>query len=113
MLRIIAVLSLLATTAAHAQMYGSGTTQVGGTIAVTNTFQTVLAANTNRKGCLFQNKGTNAMLVYFGVLGDATAAKSYSLPAGAFISCAQANIVITSGVNVTGTAADTYVISNQ
>jgi hypothetical protein len=92
---------------------GATTTQAGGTVAVTNTFQTVLAASASRKSCTLQNNDTNVMYVFFGTLGSATLTNSFKLAAGSAISCLVGNIVLTDAINVTGTATGAYVISSQ
>lgn len=93
---------------------GATTTVTAGTIAVTNTFQAALAASTTRKGCLLQNKGSNVMYVYFGVIGSATTPLGIELSNRSSITCGTyGNIVATDAVNVTGTAGDQFVVTNQ
>ena len=80
-------------------------------IAVTNTFQNVWAANTDRApGGSITNNGSNVMQVFFGASG-ATAAKAVDLAGGATLYLANVfgpNQVFTGVVQITGTAADTY-----
>src|SRR5689334_5249701 len=67
-----------------------------GTLAATNTFQSVLASSTaitGRIGCIIQNTGTNAMYIYPGVLADATTAKSFKITAGQVFYCNNAGVV--------------------
>lgn len=81
-----------------------------GSVATGGTFQTALAANTARNGCLIQNTGTAALYVFLGATG-ATEAQSFQLAAGASFSCSQGQSVLTDEVQVTsGTAAVTFVV---
>lgn len=87
-----------------------------GTVATANTFQTVLAANTGRGGCLIQNPTTAIEVLYvnFGAVGSATTGNSFTLAAGAGISCSSGGIVLTDAVNVTaGTAGHAFVALQQ
>lgn len=91
------------------------TTQASGTVTLGNTFQTVLASNTSRRGCIIQNQSTHVMFVFMGTLASATAAKSYQLTAlgGArdTFYCNQGPIVMTDNVNVTtSTTSDAFVV---
>lgn len=95
-------------------------TNVSGTVAVTNTFQSVVPANSLNKGCLVQNTGSNLMFVYFGPIAGATKAKSFQLRApgtgiqGGWVSCATGTgAVITDQVSVTGVATDTFTAAYQ
>lgn len=108
---------LLLATSAHAerQMMSFGsTTTTNSTIAVTNTFQQALAASSQRIACLLQNTGTHTMYVYFGSIANATTSNSFQIQPGQTISCALLNnAVLLDAVNVTGTAGDGYIITNQ
>jgi hypothetical protein len=74
-------------------------------VAVSNTFQSIFAANVNRKGCTVQNLGTSSMFVFFGPLVLATTPTSFQLTPGNTIYCAaQPNSVVTDQVNITGTS---------
>ncbi|MFZ2996815.1 hypothetical protein [Sphingobium sp.] len=89
-------------------------TVAGGTIAAANTFQSVLASNSNRAGCLIQNTSTAIILVYQGAPGSATAAAANPVGAGGSFACGGAGIVITNEISVTSaTAGATFVVSNQ
>lgn len=89
------------------------TTQTSVTIAVTNTFQTALAARASRAGCLIQNNGTNAMYAFFGS-GSPTTAKSFKIAAGGTINCsAAADLIITDLIRITGTSGDVAAVSEQ
>lgn len=92
-------------------------TNLSGTIAVTNTFQSIQAANTSntRKGCLIQNNGSNTMWVFFGPIGSASKGASYQIApasasaAGQAISCANgAGGVAQDQVSITGTSGDAF-----
>lgn len=108
-------LLMLSLGAAFAQQpMPSSTTTTNGTIAVTNTFQTILTATRPRLSCTMQNTGTNTQFVYFGTLANATLSNSFRVSPGQTISCAVANgIALTDAVNITGTAGDGYVMASQ
>ena len=97
------------------------TTQAGSTIAVTNTFQQVLAPvyplgtpPVLRQGCLVQNNGSHTMYVFFGPIASATTAKSFQLTAGQGIGCATGSgAVLQDQVSITGTSGDAYGYSAQ
>lgn len=88
-------------------------TNASSTIAVTNTFQTIFAANASRRNCLIQNNGAANMYVYFGVLADATLAKSIILTPYAAVTCANGGMTATNAVNITGTATQAFYASQQ
>lgn len=90
----------------------------GSTTVVTgNTFQTILASNASRKGCLIQNPSDATETLYVNVkdaVGSATKPRSYQLPAGASFSCTYGGNVITDIINVTAvTSAHAFVESDQ
>jgi hypothetical protein len=73
-------------------------------VTLGNTFQTILAQNKARRSCLLQNPttATEPLYVYFGVLGSATIAKSFSLAPGMSINCSSPGGAVESrAVNVT------------
>lgn len=113
--RLAAAMALVCalTGPAAAQFQRVVTIEVGGTIAVTNTFQQALAARDARTGCTLQNTGTNAMYVYFGATADATIAKSFKLTAGQSISCGIGNVILTDAIQITGTATEAYAVASQ
>lgn len=90
-----------------------GTVSVSGTIASTGTYQLALAANANRRGCIFQNQstashtmslstasnGANPIIIAPGASG-----------AGATFNCSSFVSSIGDPLYVTGTAGDSYVI---
>lgn len=83
-------------------------TNVSSTVAVTNTFQALLSANTGRLECTIQNTGTNAMYVFFGATADATVATSAKLTAGQSAYCTVNNVNYLGAVAITGTATETF-----
>lgn len=109
--------------AAQAQTISNATTtQSSSTIAVTNTFQSVIAAATGfgsgqRKGCLIQNQGSNVMYVFFGAIAGATTGKSIQLQPpqsspviqGGTVSCTIGNAVLQDQVSITGTSTEAFV----
>jgi len=118
MTRIIFALAfVLCAASAHAQNlvvtqpYGVTTQNSSGTIAETNTFQSIWAASSNtrgRAGCTVQNNGAATQYVFFGPIADATTPTSIKLIAGASVSCNQGGVVLKDQVSITGTADDTF-----
>ena len=91
--------------------FGAVTTQTSGTIATGGTFQTALASNVNRKGCLLSNTSAHTMYVFLGALASATEGKSVTVAAGGTFSCNYGPIIVTDNVNITtSTSTDTFVI---
>jgi hypothetical protein len=99
---------------AHAQpVQRLSTTQTGGTIAVTNTYQQVLASSA-RNGCLIYNNGTHQMLVYFGLLANATLTNGFPVAAQNWISCSVGGVgALSDAVSITGTSGDAFVVGVQ
>ena len=93
------------------------TVQSNGTIATGNTFQSIMAADLNRTGCIIQNTSTHTMYVYFGATASATTSNSFQVPAGAFIYCGaggNAALALTDNVAITtSTTSDTFVFAYQ
>ena len=90
-------------------------TLTSGTIAVTNTYQSVTPLNLSRSGCTFYNNGTNTMYIYLDFTGGSTPpvgnTKSVSLNGGSNFSCTVAgNTVLGDKIWVTGTANDTFLL---
>lgn len=82
------------------------TTNASSTITTGGTFQSALASNASRKGCLIENPttATEPLFVFFGANGSATTANSLSLGAGSSVSCSVGGIqVATDNVSVTAT----------
>ena len=98
---------------------GTGVTSTNnsGSIITGGTFQTLLAANAARKGCLIQNPTTATEPLYVSVAvatASASIAKSYSLAPGASFSCASGLAVITDNIAVTAaTTAHAFVETDQ
>lgn len=94
---------------------GANSTNVSSTIAVTNTFQSIVVANTNfnRTGCSVQNNGSNAMYVFFGPIASATLAKSVKLAVGQSVNCNSAPVTLNDQVSITGTATEAYFAAYQ
>lgn len=93
--------------------YGTVSSNLSGTIASTGIFQSIQAANSERKSCLIQNNGTNNMKVYFGPVASATASNSVVLAPSASVNCTVGGIVLTDQVSITGTTADSFVAAFQ
>lgn len=97
---------------------GQRTTVMGnGTITAGNAFQSIMAADLNRTGCIIQNTSTHTMYVYFGATASATTSNSFQVPAGAFIYCGaggNAALALTDNVAITtSTTSDTFVFAYQ
>jgi len=92
-------------------------TNLSGTIAVTNTFQSIQVSTAGRNGCLIQNQSTtDPMWVYFGAIAGATKAKSFELDTshGLAISCSVGGLgVLTDQVSITGTGTDGFTANFQ
>lgn len=110
-----------ATVSASVSVAPLTSTNLSGTISVTNTFQSIQASTAGRNGCLIQNNSTaNEMWVYFGAIGGATKGKSFGLPPGTStapggsISCSVGGLgVLTDQVSITGTATDAFTANFQ
>jgi hypothetical protein len=83
------------------------TTNASSTIAVTDTFQQIWAAQSSRVNCGIQNNDTNSMWVYFGS-GTPTKATSVVLAPGQFLNCATSGVVASSAVWITGTSSGVF-----
>jgi hypothetical protein len=93
-------------------------TNLSGTVSVTNTFQSIQASTALRQGCTIENQSTtDIMWVFFGAIGGATKAKAFPIGGGSFppaISCAVGGLgVLTDQVSITGTSADTFAANFQ
>lgn len=89
-----------------------------GTIAVTNTFQSVFdskigkPASQVRHNCAIQNNGTHTMYVFFGPIASAAESKSYQLAGGLLIYCSgPSGITLQDQVSITGTSGDAFTAS--
>ena len=95
------------------QPFGTRTSVLSGTIAVTDTFQSIQVANSNRLGCYIQNSASNSMWVYFGPIASATKAASILVTAGNWVSCYGGAVVLQDQISITGTSTDTFVANVQ
>lgn len=112
---------LFAALPAGAQTIGVSTTQTGGTVAVTNTFQVALAFNTARRGGFYQNTGAAFQFVFFAKSAPtcalATLAASIQLQPptsttqGGSVTFQVGSTGITDTVCITGTGADTFALA--
>jgi hypothetical protein len=100
-------LPVLVTNPSSGAATGASSNPVNGTIAVTNTFQSLITMNASRKACSFQNQGTHNM--YFSVASSPTLANSYQVtPFTIFYCSGPGNITITDAIQITGTAGDAF-----
>lgn len=94
---------------------GKTTTEAKVTVSVTNTFQQALASASGRAGCTLQYiavAGTKGF-VFFGASPSDTTS-SFQLTNGQSINCAVGGqAVATDAIQVTGTATDIFIVSNQ
>jgi hypothetical protein len=116
MRRLLLAFALLWAFPAYADPQATG--PQGSSISVTNTFQQVWGSQSNRQYCSIQNTGTHTMYVYFGPTASATTSNSYQLSPGQIIYCGATGppngaVLNTQAVQITGTAADTYVYLQQ
>jgi hypothetical protein len=87
-----------------------------GSVAVTNTFQSVFDANfaasttgRGRSGCIIGNTGSTTLWVHFGPIASATTPLSASLAQHDRITCNEmGGSVVQSQVSVTGTSGGTF-----
>ena len=91
---------------------------VSGTIAATNTFQTLWPATgpgtalPARKGCLIINPSTHTMFISEGVAtGSATTATSVPIGANYSFTCSFGGVVWTGNIAITGTSGDAFYAS--
>lgn len=96
-----------------------GSTNVSGTIAVTNTFQQVAALDTRRVSCTIQNNGAASMWVFFEkdptatCATNATKAKSVVLTTGQSVGCNPPGVTLTDLICITGTATQEFFAAVQ
>lgn len=98
--------------------YAATSTITSGVIAVTNTYQVLLPLQRGRLGCTIQNNGTNTMYIYLDNTGGAVAPSgivtALKLVAGQTMNCAIGGVAVVSDqIWITGTAADTFVVTRQ
>jgi hypothetical protein len=110
MKRLLILAAILAALPALAGPFApSAPSDASGTIAVTSTYQQVWAFDANRLGCTIQNNGSNAMTVRVG----GSTGSVWSLPVGQTFYCHWQGTVITSKIEITGTAADAFAAAAQ
>lgn len=112
---LAAAILFLATSAQAQQIQPAvASTVTSGAIAVTNTFQSVLAQSSLRKGCLVQNTSAAVMYLYLGTTANATLTNSFQLAAGASFNCTVGGITVGDQISLTGTATtSTFVVARQ
>lgn len=106
--------------------YPAGTNHVDGTVAVSNTFQTVVPTalsvpkNKSRKGCLIQNNGSNTMWIFIGPAASGTKGASFTLipptagvQGGSFSCATGAGGVVQDEISLTGTSTEAFTASWQ
>lgn len=82
---------------------------VNGTITTGGTFQSIMAANSNRTSCSIQNTSTHTMYFYLGATASATTSNSLQVAPGGLFYCLRDLIVATDNVAITtSTTADTF-----
>ena len=93
------------------------TTNGSSTVTAGGTFQSALASNGSRTGCLIQNPvtATENLFVFFGTTGSATTANSISLGAGSAVSCSIGGIAVaTDNIAVSATTTGhAFVVMSQ
>lgn len=76
-------------------------TPAGVTITTAGTFQSVLASNSSRKGCLIQNTSKDVEYVFLGANGSATTAGSIQVQPGQRFGCREAGPTATDNISMT------------
>jgi hypothetical protein len=97
---------------------GRASKNVSSTIAVTNTFQSVIPAVVGgvaeqRASCTIQNNGTHTMYVFAGPIASATLTNSIQLSAGQFFYCYAGVTVISDQISIAGTSGDAFYAAYQ
>ncbi len=113
---LLTVMALLYSFGAQAQVLPHLSYNASSTIAATNTFQSVQAANPGRLGCVIQNQTADSMWVYFGPCASATKGSSVLLNSqGMSVSCGgnTGNVILTDQVCITGTMTDAFYANFQ
>ena len=110
---LITAIYLLLASVAFGQTISVTSTNLSGTISVTNTFQSIQATTSYRRSCTIQNLGSNMMYVFAGAIASATTSNSALLSAGQSYYCSINNIVLTDQISITGTSGDAYLANFQ
>ena len=105
---LLAAAILLAPLAALAGVFAPIAPQDNsGTIASTGVYQTLWNNDPNRNGCTIQNNGSNTMSVRVGGVSI------WKVPGSSTFYCHWQGTVISSKIEITGTAGDAYTASVQ
>lgn len=83
---------------------------LSGTIAVTNTFQSIAVKSNYRQGGVIQNNaaGQHDMFVFIGPIANATKATSIWLAAGQSLNLNFFDIAVGDQISITGTATESF-----
>ncbi len=84
-----------------------------GTVASTGVFQSIWAANAQRKSCTIQNNSGRTMYVYFGAIAGATTGKSVVVVSGQYVGCFVGQSVLQDQISITGTTGDAFFAAQQ
>lgn len=84
------------------KLTGAASNNNSTTITTGGAFQTLLASNASRKGCLIQNPptATENLAVFVGATGSATTVHAFTLPPGGTFQCLSGPLVITDNIAV-------------
>jgi len=118
---LVCAIFLLSVSWVWAQTAPVASINLSGTIAVTNSFQSIQGKANNRLGCTIQNPSTNShnQLVYFDSTNSAncsaaTSGGSVTLPPGYSVNCVVNTInVLGDQVCITGTSGDPFFANFQ
>lgn len=89
----------------------AASTDISGTVTAGGTYQTVLASNVSRKGCLLQNPTTATEVLNVKV---GTMANPYTIAAGSTFSCNNGPLVVTDTITATAvTTGHVFVGTSQ
>lgn len=92
------------------------TTSTNGSTTITagGSYQTLLASNTSRRGCLIQNPATATETLFVNVGGADTNATSYTVSPGFAFNCWTGNFTISDKIDVSAaTTGHAFVATNQ
>lgn len=93
----------------------SGVSNASGTVAVTNTFQSVfadvplVAGRQGRTWCLIQSLGAPTAYIFVGAIASATTPTSFNLAAGQTFDCVRYGVTIQDQISITGTAGAAFI----
>ena len=91
------------------------TSQTGAAVTTHLTFQTALAADTNRRGCTITNTSRDVELVFFGSNASATVSNALPIDAGGQVNCFDGSSLGNDNVAITSKTLDgaTYVVTSR